>query len=360
MDSGNDSSADHALLARLNALKKSTIELDTNRSSLNSSITNDLSVDPAPARALHDDLLDRFKDLTGHQSASSVGSAKVQGGELVEFLGEGEGEGQTVDDLLAELATEESWQIPQNEESQIHELLTSAKHALKSPPKLEQETYIEGAKCRSADTENAGQVDEIGSDIRSARSRRNSPNEPTDAELDEEASQYLTEVLDQIAHEHKTDTSNGPTSPPEPNSTAADPSDNPAAIPFNLPQAPKRELEMPPTYCEATADDELASRFANLGLPSVPTTIKSASGQIKPKLQTSGYTDEEIDSWCIICNEDATLSCVGCDGDLYCTNCWLEGHKGPDAGYEERKHKAIQHNKGGGNSKQPAKRLVGA
>ncbi|WOO77883.1 Abscission/NoCut checkpoint regulator [Vanrija pseudolonga] len=36
--------------------------------------------------------------------------------------------------------------------------------------------------------------------------------------------------------------------------------------------------------------------------------------------------DEDLDSWCSICNKDAELRCRGCDGDLYCRECWAEGH----------------------------------
>ncbi|XP_057577696.1 abscission/NoCut checkpoint regulator isoform X1 [Hippopotamus amphibius kiboko] len=77
---------------------------------------------------------------------------------------------------------------------------------------------------------------------------------------------------------------------------------------------------------EEAALDE-ASGF---NIPAEPTLRPQAqSCRAEPKAQAVAArpeAEEEELPWCCICNEDATLRCAGCDGDLYCVRCFREGH----------------------------------
>ncbi|PSN63461.1 hypothetical protein BS50DRAFT_577204 [Corynespora cassiicola Philippines] len=126
---------------------------------------------------------------------------------------------------------------------------------------------------------------------------------------------------------------------------------------LSLPSAPTSLPNIPADDLKKTQDleDALTARLAalsspasdSLGLPSAPSFPPAKK---PPKIQSSlaKFTDEEIETWCIICSDDATLKCIGCDGDLYCQKCWMEGHKGEAAGMEERRHRAVLYNKDGG------------
>jgi hypothetical protein len=120
---------------------------------------------------------------------------------------------------------------------------------------------------------------------------------------------------------------------------------------FSLPSAPSK-LPDPHAGLGAEAskksldfESDIAARMTvlkglgstnELGLPSAPT-FKPLDKPVKGVMKK--YTDEEVESWCIICQDDATVKCLGCNGDLYCASCWKEGHMGPDVGWEERRHK---------------------
>ncbi|XP_061036479.1 abscission/NoCut checkpoint regulator isoform X1 [Eubalaena glacialis] len=77
---------------------------------------------------------------------------------------------------------------------------------------------------------------------------------------------------------------------------------------------------------EEAALDE-ASGF---NIPAEPTLQPQAqSCRAEPEVQAVAArpeAEEEELPWCCICNEDATLRCASCDGDLYCVRCFREGH----------------------------------
>jgi len=67
--------------------------------------------------------------------------------------------------------------------------------------------------------------------------------------------------------------------------------------------------------------------FDSFGLPTAPTFSpedRSASTAAAPVPKRGGYTDEDQKTWCIVCLDDATIRCIGCDNDVYCLRCWKE------------------------------------
>ena len=281
-----------------------------------------------------------------------------------------EGE-KTVEELLADLGGPEEWEVGQTEEAQVTDLLKLAKASLDSAPQKEDIPDEEAAEAHSENTLKLPTVDvsvfapEPESDEEPPQ--RLLPGKSKDA-LDKEADELLARILDEVKHEPQEPQSDeGEDSDPEeaenkptPGHRPEDSQAKPANPDIQFPPTPSKLPDLVSPEISGTGDDDLVSRFAGLSLPSAPTTIasKSKSSSKKP---TPGFTDEEIETWCIICSDDATLQCIGCDGDLYCTNCWVEGHRGEDAGIEERTHKAVQFVKRGGKKKAPKRRtMVGA
>ena len=132
------------------------------------------------------------------------------------------------------------------------------------------------------------------------------------------------------------------------------------AAPFTLPAVPSQLVDPAPTATEEEEESDfekdISARLASLrglgspssldalGLPSAPTFQPQDNSQ--PTLGkgplSSKYTDEDQKTWCVVCLEDATILCVGCDNDVYCARCWREMHVGPAAGYDERGHQWVK------------------
>ncbi|KAL8304983.1 hypothetical protein RB597_004059 [Gaeumannomyces tritici] len=90
-----------------------------------------------------------------------------------------------------------------------------------------------------------------------------------------------------------------------------------------------------PAAAAAAADDD----DDELGLPSVPSYKPGDVGKTTRLTTKTGYTDDDVESWCILCLEDATCRCEGCDDDVYCEQCWWGMHVGPSADYDARGHR---------------------
>ncbi|KKY32206.1 putative zinc fyve domain containing protein [Diaporthe ampelina] len=137
---------------------------------------------------------------------------------------------------------------------------------------------------------------------------------------------------------------------------------------LNLPAVPTKLVDPAPTSGAVPSggdrfESSIAARLAALkgagapiihtdalGLPSAPTFRPEDNRPAPKKLGRGGpragggYTDADQKTWCIVCLEDGTVRCLGCDddgdggGDVYCARCWKEMHVGPSAGYDERGH----------------------
>ncbi|KAK8164276.1 hypothetical protein IWX90DRAFT_387419 [Phyllosticta citrichinensis] len=343
MSSSNDR-GDDALLARLNALKKSSVTL--------SSAPPSAEIQPDTKDPVVD-LATRFKRL--HTPSPRSGSSGKASPSLEDAGVDFGGEEKSLDVLLKELGGEE-WDLQKGEERDVGKLVKEVRSVLPAvkTPRNEQKTAKVKKDHREFD-EDAKEVDVAKLELGHVE------EEPDENALDDqEADEYIAQVLaDLEIQENEKNEAQKPARSEKLDQT--NPSNADANDPaWSLPAAPK---DLPEEESgSATPDDEaLNARLAALsGNPSFPSAPSFAPSK-KPPIKTnkSQFTDEEIDSWCIICFNNATLRCLGCDGDLYCRKCWLEGHKGESAGFEERTHRAVEFVRGGGLKKEK-KVAVGA
>ena len=259
---------------------------------------------------------------------------------------------KNLDELLADLGPEDQWTLNPDDPNDIKKLLDEARNALPSdapssaPPANEpqKESKLEGKKpdkqflTRDLDM-SVFALDDDDSKEKGGESRLEDESR--------EAQDIVARLLDEVNLERANE--------PQDQETVQDEQgkgeeEEPA---FSLPSAPSKLPDPPAGLGAETSkksldfESDIAARMAalkglgstnELGLPSAPT-FKPVKGVMKK------YTDEEIESWCIICHDDATVKCLGCDGDLYCASCWKEGHMGPDVGWEERRHKWTKYKK---------------
>ena len=334
---------DDDLLARLNALKPSSVSFSTEAPSIDVEINKPVSVE--------DKLSARLKELrSGSSLTSTVRSsesdsrtaapsqhtklAKLAHSEtdVLRDWQRGGNDEEDLNELLAELGPSNQWEFEADDVKAAESLLTEARAALPQPDSTGGESEP-GTK--------AGDIEaSVDDDINVDESQ---DHRAADENIEEEADDYVQRVLAELEYDAK----HGIIDADEEEPAAADTQ----IADLDLPSTPlgltkNSDESEPPTY----EDSELEARFSQLGLglPATPSTAPSmktnagvsTSKDAKPKSNMSNYTAEEIDSWCCICNEDGEVRCLGCDNDIYCQQCWYEGHdNGPG---QERGHKAVQ------------------
>ncbi|KAF2482379.1 hypothetical protein BDY17DRAFT_251620 [Neohortaea acidophila] len=339
--SGNDDD----LLARLNALKPSSVTLQpdahqpANLGTAQSQSVSDrlaerlkglragVAAPAAPAAAPH--------DVTYGASEHAADSEDAVGPDgpdpILNWQRHGDDE-ENLEDLLAQLGPEDQWELDPDDSKNIESLLAEARTALPSTEAGNADGGGDFAAGHGASTAHAVEHPDDG----------DNDDHPDQDKRDElEADDYVKRILAELEFESKYG-----------GDETSEQTDQEHAPGLDLPSTPSANLQTPepPSY----EDSELEARFSQLGLnlPSTPSTAPSTRTKAvhksnlndlknaKGKSNLPTFTDDDIDSWCCICNEDGEVRCLGCDDDIYCHVCWNEGHgSGPG---QERGHKAVQ------------------
>ena len=273
-----------------------------------------------------DGLIDRFRSLASIAEPQSHSSPELE---------QDEDDDKTVEDLLAEIGHDDQWTHDLEKSNEIQKLLHEARQALSQM----------GEHSLSRDSVEPSQ---------SAINSKPGPNLPspgaptptseTDIEAppaqmeDEEAALYLQQILDELQLEEHDKATKGSSCANEDGISGHTP---PQDLPTVRQGSP--ELDMPsvptsiPLILHQPIDDKSVPNF---DLPSAPTTAPQRKLTIPSvHARMPQYSGQDIETWCVICNDDATVRCLGCEGELYCAKCWKEGHMGKEAGYDERTHR---------------------
>jgi hypothetical protein len=173
-----------------------------------------------------------------------------------------------------------------------------------------------------------------------------------DVRLDEEAEEYIQQVMAEIRSRTPTEERDEPTfsdtnntqraipdTGAETQHQAATPVRKSQADPFDLPNTPSSPPRSPiqhqvqPSTSSSTEPD----------LPAAPTFLPADHPiHMADYRKGRGSSTASMPSWCCICSYDARIKCLDCDGELlFCARCWREMHL-EEGDAEERMHRAVE------------------
>ncbi|KAL3422184.1 hypothetical protein PVAG01_06340 [Phlyctema vagabunda] len=412
-------SYEQSLLDRLNALKKSSIQLETSkqpkifteaqnqetdlsarlRSLRNGSFSASASAAPSPSPSGR-------KKTAGSPAPKSVTrdrQVRAEAEESDPILTSLQTDDQTLDELLSSLGPEYSWQPTSadgdaegnEDDREMNKLLREADEVISqarsqdadSRPSQSRENERRGAK-KEQEKKTGGEYLTRDLDMSSFNVDKGVDEDDEEEEADSgkkkmleeearEAQDIVARMLDEVELERK----NNPSPPgPETPSGAEPASSQVQGTSEHASRGGSKSVERDPraddkdsftlsstprTNPEGEQEQEqdfiaaISTRLAalsspkptasgsGLDLPSAPTFQPSQHHAPPPPPTKTLFSDDQIDTWCVICQDDATIKCQGCGGDLYCARCWREGHVGPDVGFEERRHAWVRWRKGG-------------
>ncbi|KAF4833182.1 Abscission/NoCut checkpoint regulator [Colletotrichum tropicale] len=378
------SGSDKSLLDRLSALKGGSpgVSLDRSSNALNVSLTG---IEPAKPPSREDALSARLRSLRNtperevpplsqqqSHTSKAVGHETAARGEAAGLSPAGprgshpaaappqsqaptddvdpflETDDQTLEDLLSDedLGSQEQWNFdPKAESAKVNALLeelSKASPAQHAPDSTDDGN--DGGKARDADDsdgeEMTKEVETLLSQALDDARLNTQPEDVPDPPSKHQGAAYEAGEDQQGDGDPDFSLPSVPSTIAAPKSDKVD-DDGSLSLPSVPSGQPKHE----------DLDDDLAARMAALGglgapseggmgLPSVPT-FQPADRAVKRLTSKAGYTDEDADTWCTVCLEDATLQCLGCE-DVYCARCWHEMHVGPAAAFDDRTHKAVR------------------
>ncbi|KAL9618501.1 MAG: hypothetical protein Q9204_008394 [Flavoplaca sp. TL-2023a] len=299
------SNHDKALLSRLNALKPSSINLESN--------PNPLHPFPALSPPNATDITTRFKSLKSVSKKKNNPDALIASIATATADTEDAPPSPTVEKLLADLGPEEQWNIEKDEGNQIRELMEEARGVLASQSKDKHAGSVDSEKEQEGENRGKDKDREVAEEAGVEH------NKEDDDDEEEEAALQLQRILDELEIED-TDPHSPPPSPQS--------------------QPPQHLTSPIPTTSESKDNNE--QHTSPFSLPSVPTTLPSTLPST-PKPTSTSITNakDPTTPWCTICLSNAVVRCQGCDDDLYCWGCWTEGHVGEAAGWEDRGHRWV-------------------